>query len=138
MSRYLLDTNVLSEALAPRPDRRVLERLERHSPESVVCAPVLHELRFGGQLLEPSRRRDAIERFIAEVVLTLYPVLPYDQVAAEWHADERARLTRLGKPPPQVDGMIAAIAKVNGLVLVTANVRDFKRFDGLQVESWKA
>lgn len=138
MARFLLDTNVLSEPLAPKPDAATLRRLGERSPESVTAAPVVHELRFGASLLEPSRRRDAIERYIDDVVLRLFPVLPYDQAAAEWHARERARQTRIGRPPPWVDGVIASIARVNDLVLVTENVKDFKRFSGLRLESWRA
>jgi tRNA(fMet)-specific endonuclease VapC len=100
-------------------------------------APVIHELRYGCKLLEPSRRRADVERYIDEVVLRIYPVLAYDQAAAKWHAEERARLSKAGRPPPYFDGLIAAIAKVNGLVLVTANVKDFRAFKDLSVENWK-
>jgi tRNA(fMet)-specific endonuclease VapC len=62
-------------------------------------------------------------------------VLPYDEHAASWHARERARLTKRGKPPSFVDGQIAAVAAVNGLTLVTRNVRDFVAF-AVRVESW--
>ena len=47
-----------------------------------------------------------------------------------------ARLEALGKPAPYVDGEIAAIARVNDLILVTANARDFTRFKDLDVENW--
>jgi tRNA(fMet)-specific endonuclease VapC len=138
MIRYLLDTNVLSEALRPKPDSNVIACLNGRAHESAIPTPVLHELRYGGALLEPSRRRQAIDRFIADVVLRIFTILPYDRPAAEWHAKERARLGRAGRTPPYVDGMIAAIARVNGLVLVTANERDFQAFDGLTIESWKS
>jgi tRNA(fMet)-specific endonuclease VapC len=45
-------------------------------------------------------------------------------------------LVSAGKTPPFVDGQIAAIAAVHGLVLVTRNVRDFLSFSGVRVESW--
>ncbi len=61
---------------------------------------------------------------------------PYDDVAATWHAGERARLERAGKPRPFADGQIAAIAAVNELVLVTRNVKDFKSFRGLELTDW--
>lgn len=137
MPRYLLDTNVLSEPISKKPNKNILELLNERGHESVTAAPVIHELRYGSQLLEPSRRRDSIERYIDDVVLRIYPVIPYDQAAAEWHAEERARLTKGGNPPPYFDGLIAAIAQVNGLVLVTANVKDFRAFKELAIESWK-
>jgi tRNA(fMet)-specific endonuclease VapC len=64
------------------------------------------------------------------------PILPYDEEAAAWHARERARLAKRGLPPSATDGQIAAIARVNDLVLVTANPKDFRRFQGLKVEDW--
>lgn len=138
MPRYLLDTNVLSEPLAKTPDRRVLRLLDERAHECATAAPVLHELRLGCLLLAASRRRADIARYVDEVVLRVYPILAYDPPAAEWHAEQRARLTRVGKMPPFADGVIAAIAHVNGLVLVTANVRDFRGFTDLEIESWKS
>ena len=111
-------------------------RLRIHDGETGIPAPVWHELRFGCSRLDPSRRRDAIERYIDEVVLVSFPVLDYGKGAADWHARERARLSRSGRTPPFVDGQIAAIAHVNDLVLVTSNLDDFQFFDGLRVESW--
>lgn len=138
MLRYMLDTNILSEPISQRPNKRLLSLLNERGSESATAAPVVHELRYGAKLLEPSRRRAHVERYIDEVVLRVYPVLAYDRAAAEWHAEERARLRKTGKTPPYFDGLIAAIAKVNGLVLVTANTRDFRAFKELAVENWKA
>jgi len=83
-----------------------------------------------------SRRREAIERYLEDVVLASFPILDYDRAAAEWHARERVRLEAAGKTPPFVDGQIAAIACVNDLALVTANKVDFRGFKGLRVEGW--
>jgi tRNA(fMet)-specific endonuclease VapC len=137
MVRYLLDTNVLSEPIAKTANKKLLRLLSERGHESATAAPVLHELRYGCMLLEPSRRRASVERYIDEVVLRVYTVLPYDQAAADWHAEERARLSKIGKPPPHFDGLVAAIAKVNDLVLVTANVKDFRTFKDLLVENWR-
>lgn len=134
--RYLLDTNVISEPLRPKPDVRVIRQLRDHESEIAIPAPVWHELRFGCARLAPSRRRQAIEHYIEDVVLASFPVLEYNQEAADWHAIERARLGTLGRTPPFVDGQIAAIAQVNGLTLVTSNTSDFQLFKGLRVRSW--
>lgn len=133
---FLLDTNVLSEAVKPAPDTGVISRIREHS--NVVCsaAPVWHELVFGASKLPPSRRRDKIERYLFEILAPSLQIMPYDTAAAEWHARERARLVALGKTPAFVDGQIAAIARINGLILVTHNTGDFVDFAGLQLVDW--
>ncbi len=134
--KFLLDTNVLSEPLKSEPDPSVLSMLKKHQYEIVTGAPVWHELQYGCRRLPPSRKRKEIEFFLDEVVKKNLIVLPYDDRAAEWHAKERARLSQKGMSPPFVDGQIAAIAKVNDLVLVTRNVKDFHHFSELIVENW--
>lgn len=134
--QFLLDTSLLSEPITKKPNQEVLERLEQFAGMCATAAPVVHELRYGAMLLTPSRRRKAIERYIDQVVLRLYSVLPYDHAAAERHAQERARLARLGRPAPYADSVIASIALTNALTLVTRNVADFRSFRDLEVESW--
>ena len=133
---YLLDTNVVSEPLRPEPSEGVVRKLRIHGEESAIPAPVWHELRFGCARLPPSRRRDTLERYLEDVVLASFPVLDYDQEAADWHARQRARLVAAGQTPPYVDGQIAAIAHVNDLIVVTSNDRDFEDFQGIRVERW--
>lgn len=135
---YLLDANVLSEPLRPDPNPGVMARLVRHQHELATAAPVWHELVFGAGRLPRSRRRRAIERYLEQVVRATLPILPYDAAAAAWHAAERARLVALGRTPPFVDGQIAAIARTNELVLVSANLPDFGEFAGLRVEDWRS
>jgi tRNA(fMet)-specific endonuclease VapC len=135
-SRYLLDTNVLSEPLRPRPNPRLLRKLRRHEAALATAAPVWHELRFGCWRLPDGARRDAIRRYLLDVVQATLEILPYSTEAAEWHALERARLERLGRPPAFVDGQIAAIAATAGLVLVTHDTAGFSGFRGLKVEDW--
>ena len=136
--RYLLDTDIVSEPLRPRPDDAVMEHLREHDAEIAIGSPVWHELWFGCLRLSPSRRRKVIESYLRDVVATTLPVLAYDAPAAAWHANERARLTGKGRPPPFVDGQIAAIAAINGLVLVSANVSHYGGFADLEVENWRA
>jgi len=134
--RFLLDTNVVSEPLRPRPDSALLRTLAEHQDHVAIPAPVWHELMFGCLRLPKSRRREAIEVYLLETVQPSFPILPYDEAAALWHADERARLQAAGRTPPYVDGQIAAVAVVHRLTLVTANAADFASFDDLEVTSW--
>ena len=135
MLKYLLDTNTISEPARPSPNRWLLERLERNAEAMAIAAPVWHELLFGLQRLPPSAKRTRIEGYLFSSVIDL-PILPYDAVAAEWHAAQRARLEAKGRVIPFVDGQIAAVAHVHDLIVVTANLAHFEVFEGLQSESW--
>lgn len=135
-AKYLLDTNIVSEPLRPAPNAKVMARLKRHQDELAIAAVVWHELWFGCNRLPVSAKRAAIVKYLNEVIAVSMLVLPYDQRAAEWHAAERARLTRIGKTPPFVDGQIIAIAHTNDLILVTLNPSDYAAFDGVTVEDW--
>jgi tRNA(fMet)-specific endonuclease VapC len=134
--RYLLDTSVVSVPAWKTPDPRVVNRLNRYGAESAIAAPVWHELTYGCRRLAKGKRRQALESYLRDVVRVSFPILPYDEAAAEWHGEERARLEALGRTAPFVDGQIAAVAHVHGLVLVTANRGDFQLFKGLRVEDW--
>jgi len=134
--RYLLDTNIVSEPLRPRPDARVLARLQQHTDQLAIAAIVWHELLFGAERLPPSARRTAIEQYLFQVIATTIPILAYDQQAATWHAAERARLAGQGRTPSFADGQIAAVAQTNQLVLVTFNTADYADFTGLTIEDW--
>lgn len=135
MSRYLLDTNILSEPLKPQPNRRVMECWQEHTAEISIASVTWHEICYGCWRLPVSRRREQIEVYLQEVQAT-FPILPYDLAAAAWHAEERSRLTRAGRPPAFADGQIAAVAYANNLILVTNNLSDFVVFQGIQIENW--
>lgn len=134
--RYLLDTNVISEPLRPSPKKGVLAALRRHEGEIAIASVVWHELHFGVERLPEGEHRRAIARYLEEVVAPTVTILPYDRKAARWHASERARLAAAGRTPTFADAQIAAIARVHGLTLVTANARDFSLFAGLRVRDW--
>ncbi len=90
--RYLLDTNVLSEPLHPQPNPAVMEKLRLHQQEIATASIVCHELLLGCQRLGESKKRRTIEIYLQEVVQPHIPILPYNQAAATWHAQERTRL----------------------------------------------
>ena len=136
MIRFLLDTNVISEAIKAVPNKGVMRKLEEYQKEIATASPVWHELQFGCYRLPVSRKRSILEAFLLDVVRPGMAILPYDEVAAQWHADQRARLNTIGRPPSFVDGQIAAIAKVNQLILVTRNVSDYADFAELDLQNW--
>lgn len=136
--KYLLDTNALSEPARPRPNPTLVERLEAHRAEIATAAPVWHELIYGLERLPPSRKRTAIGSYLDDLRRSIMPILAYDEEAAEWHARERARLESVGRSVSFRDSQIAAVAVVHGLIIVTANVSDFRPLAGLEIENWMA
>jgi len=134
--RYLLDTNILSEPMKPDPDSSVMRKLSRHRTTLVTASIVWHELNYGCARLPTSKKRSRLEKYLANVVQASIPILAYDERAAAWHAQERARLAAKGMTLSHADGQIAAIACVNKLVLVTRNTKDFGCFTKLKLENW--
>jgi tRNA(fMet)-specific endonuclease VapC len=138
LSRFLLDTNILSEPTYSTPHPQVLAKLAEHRQEVATAAVIWHELWYGCRRLPPSRKQQRIEAYLLALLSTDLPILPYTQQAADWHAKERTRLTILGKTPTFADGQIAAIAYVHDLILVTRNQSDFANFEKLLIENWFA
>jgi tRNA(fMet)-specific endonuclease VapC len=134
--KYLLDTNVISELIKKQPNQQVIIRYTQSQSEIAIASPVWHELLFGYMRLPTSRNRDYFKAFLYDVIQPSIPILPYNETAALWHAQERSRLTEQGKTPSFVDGQIASIAVIYNLVLVTHNVKDFQNFFGLAMEDW--
>ena len=133
--KYLLDTNIISEPIRPIPNENVVNNINIHKLEIAVATVTIHELLYGCLRLPESRKREILNKYIQESVLSL-PILDYDLKSAQYHAQERARLSKIGKIPAYADGQIASIAFSNNLILVTNNVDDFQYFDGLIIENW--
>ena len=136
MIRYLFDTNIVSELVRRRPNPNVMTRYRAHEHEGAISSVVWHEITYGLERLAPGSRRDELARYVAEVIQKTLPVLAYDDRAAQWHAGERARLERVGRPRTLTDAKIAAVAATRGLILVTRNTDDFIDFEGLHLENW--
>jgi tRNA(fMet)-specific endonuclease VapC len=96
-SRYLLDTNILSEALKPNPAKNVIEELSRRDGEIATASIVVHEITFGClRLPKNSKRRTDIQLYIDNVILAGLPIFDYNTSAALWHSDQRATLMAQG------------------------------------------
>lgn len=134
--RYLLDTNILSESLKPKSDANVVKRLLENTDHIATAAPVIYEIVQGAKRLPESKKRREILRYLDEFVYPNVPILPYDKQAAILHGELQAELSLAGKTAPYADGQIAAMAQLNGLILVTRNTADFAHFSSLTVENW--
>jgi tRNA(fMet)-specific endonuclease VapC len=134
--KYLLDTNILSEPVRNFPNPSVVARIQAAGDTITIAATIWHELLFGVLRMPASRRRAALEQYLFNTIGTEIPILPYDEKAATWFAQERARLSGTGHSPSYPDGHIAAVAATNDLILVTRNMADFAHFSDLELENW--
>ncbi|MGD1062890.1 MAG: type II toxin-antitoxin system VapC family toxin [Terracidiphilus sp.] len=123
---YLLDTNVISELRKTKPHGAVIAWLGSVGNNDLfISEVVIGEMQAGAERtrLQAPEKAAEIERFI-DKVLSSYAVLPLDAVVfREW-----ARLIHGKSRDLTEDAMIAATARVNGMVIVTRNVRDFASF----------
>lgn len=130
----LIDTNVLSEAMRPRPDRTVTTWLNAQPWDSLfLCTPVLAELRYGIERLAAGRRKDFLTATIERIEGELYRgrVLSFDQTAAVNYARLAVRREQQGRRMEQMDALIASIALTHGATIAT---RDTEDFAGLGIE----
>jgi toxin FitB len=131
----LLDTNVVSEGLRPRPNMVVKAWIDaQHHSALYLCAPVIAELRFGLERLQGGRRktelRQAIDRIENDIFLDR--ILPFDLAAAREYSLLMVDRQRKGHPIDLMDGLVAAIARSQGALLATRNVGHFSNL-GLDV-----
>jgi tRNA(fMet)-specific endonuclease VapC len=110
--------------------------LARACPAPQGRLSLRYELTYGGAGLPLATCRAELEAYLSDVVHGSFPILPYDEQAAHWHGLERAPQESVGRPKPYVDGQLAAIARVNDLILAATNVEQFVGFRALIVEDW--
>jgi tRNA(fMet)-specific endonuclease VapC len=132
----VLDSNILSEPACLNPSDKVLQQFADHDGEYATAAVVWHELVCGCELLAASKCKTQLQSYLALLLANGLTVLPFDQVAADWYAKERARLKRQGLTCAYADGEIAAIAATQQLTLVTRNSQDFENFQNLSLQNW--
>lgn len=133
MTRYLLDTNILSDIIR-NPQGPAARRASRLS-EAALCTSIIvaAELRYGTAKAGSPRLKRAVEAVLGEI-----EVLPFDAPADAAYGETRAALEAAGTPIGGNDLFIAAHALALGATLVTANVAEFGRVRGLRVENWLA
>ena len=134
--KYLLDTNILSEPARQNPNPLVMDRFHQYDGQSATSAIVWHELLYGVAVLPNSKKKTHLQSYLKVLQENGLIIIPFDNVAAEWFAKQRAALKAQGKTTAYVDGEIAAVAAVNKLTLVTRNTTDFQHFDNLTIDNW--
>ena len=134
--KFLLDTNTLSEPARKQPNSNVMQGLAQYDGQYATAAIVWHELQYGCELLADSKRKIELQSYLLTLQDGGLIILPYDQLAAEWYAKQRALLKAQGSIPAYAEGEIASIAAVNNLTLVTRNTDDFSDFKNLELDNW--
>lgn len=130
MSRYLLDTNIISNATKPVPSESLLAWMAEQIDEDLFIASfTVAEIRRGILEKPAGRKRDALETWFAgpdgPPALFAGRVLPLDEKAAHAWARLMAEGKATGRPRSGLDTIIAATAEANACIVVTDNERDF-------------
>ena len=127
----MLDTNLCIRVLRDRPSE-IRNRFNREAAALAISTVVLFELLYGAEKsADPQRHRAEVQALAARL-----EVLSFDEDAAAHAADIRAALGRRGEPIGAYDLLIAGHARSRGLTLVTGNLREFTRVEGLRAEDW--
>lgn len=127
--KYLLDTNAVIAIL--NTNERFLTTLERHKEsEIVISSVVLSELYYGAY----KSQRTAYN--LEKINLLSFEVLQFNSQDADRAGEIRATLEKRGTPIGPYDTLIAGQTLANDLILITDNIKEFERVDGLKVENW--
>ncbi|MBS1776107.1 MAG: type II toxin-antitoxin system VapC family toxin [Bacteroidetes bacterium] len=130
MKKYLLDTNICIYFVKGQFDLH--HKIKAIGEENCLLSEVtIAELKYGVEnSIQKERNRKNIEAFTDKFdVLPIFPVL-------DIYAKEKARLKTQGRMLDDFDLLIGATAIFNNLTLVTKNVSDFDRLDGIIIEDW--
>ncbi len=129
---YSLDTNAVIALMSGSP-AGVRERVGDLAPgDAGISAIVLHELLWGAY------KSEQVERNLQRIALLRMTEIAFDPEDARAAAEIRADLKRKGTPIGPYDLLIAGQAIARGLTIVTANLGEFGRVEGLKVEDWTA
>lgn len=129
---YLLDTNICIYLIKKRPPE-ALAQFRQHLPQDVAISTItLFELESGvAKSQYRQRSQDALAKFLLPLNL-----VDLDRFAAADAASIRAELEKKGLPIGPYDLLIAGLARSQSMTLVTNNIKEFERVDGLRLENW--
>lgn len=133
MSMYLLDTCTISDFFSGRG--KTQEHLRRVSPANVAVSTItIMEVQYGFELNPSAKRRFSVS---FQSLISVAKIIPFNAAAAEVAASIREYLKLQGTPIGGWDLLIGATALVNECILVTSNMREFERIEGLIVDDWR-
>jgi len=131
MLKYMLDTNIAIYVIKRRPPE-VLATFNQHAGQLCISSITMAELMHGVEKsAKPGHNLRQVEDFVSRLM-----VLEYGNKAAAHYGEIRAVLERKGTPIGVNDLHIAGHARGDGLTLVTNNLNEFERVEGLRLENW--
>ena len=135
----ILDTNVLSELMRPKPSAQVVLWVEKqHAAELFTTSITEAEIFYGIELLRSGKRREGLQAAAEAMFEEEFAgrVLAFDSEAARAFATIAARRREHGKPISHPDAQIASIVKLLGAALATRNVADFEGCEIHVIDPW--
>jgi predicted nucleic acid-binding protein len=140
MSKFLLDTNVLSELYDMENGDQNVNRWVRNQSFDNLFTTALNiaEIQYGIENVPPGRQRTILQHSLNNYILPQFygHILSFELKAAEVWGSIRAEDRKRGTQRPIMDGLLAAIAIANDLGIVTRNVRDFAGLDIDLLNPW--
>ncbi len=137
---YLLDTNVISELISKRSNKKVVEWLDRLDSNTIYLSVItIGEIRKGIEKLPPSKRKERIKEWLEGDLLLRFQgrILEITtEVMLIW-GELTGRLEKEGRPITAIDSLIAAIALQGDYRLVTRNEHDFQYTGVTIINPWK-
>lgn len=130
--RYMLDTNICIYTIKHKPEK-VFQRLQEIDPEDICVSSVTY-----AELVHDVEKSAAVEKNRVALLMLLanIEILNFDVDAADCYGKIKADLDKKGTPIDSLDMMIAGHAMSMGYAVVTNNVKEFSRVQGLILENW--
>ena len=138
---YLLDTNVLSELIKPKPDAAVINWVMQQPPEQLYTSSItVAEMLHGVANLPTVKRKKALGKAVTDMFNEDFHqrILSFDQHAAARYAAWVQQRQQAGQPVSQSDAQIAGIALSVNAALATRNSRDFTGIDVTLINPWES
>jgi len=131
---WLIDTNIVSEWVKPRPDAGIVSWLDAADEDRIFLSVVsLAEIHFGVERLAAGRRRDRLDLWLRDELAARFEgrVVPVDEQVADACGRLLGRARRAGRGLGAMDALIAATCLASDLALATRDIGDF---DGLGLQ----
>ena len=130
--RYMLDTNICIYAIKHKPEK-LFQELQKQEPSEIFISSVTY-----AELVHGVEKSTAVEknRLALSLMLANIEIMDFDVDATNYYGKIRADLEKKGTPIGPLDMMIADHAQSLAYTLVTNNVREFSRVEGLKIKNW--